>query len=196
MIADRLLPDGHLVQQQQARGWDQPPLAARTWKRPHTTVQPPVRPEDTPPRSPPASTPVAVVIWESTSGAHPIGQVGSNVASSFAPLAVGWHTTFMLENKLLPVTSRLRNWAQGEGGRIAQSLGQGLQLPEDVHNFSSESDEALAIWLQWHSIAVTSLTCFFASSFPFFLITIDVAITGRVVGLYDGRHVEGCCRRS
>lgn len=52
-----------------------------------------------------------------------------------------------------------RNWASGEGRRIARSLGQGLQLPEDVHYFSGGSDEALATWLQWHSIAITRLTC-------------------------------------
>lgn len=103
------------------------------------------------------------------------------------------------------MTSSLRNWASGEGGRIAQNLGKGLQLPKDVHYFSDGSDEALAVRLQWHSIAVTSLTCFFVSSFatqiyvyifpsfPFyflFFIIIDIVVTSSAVGLYDRGHIE------
>ena len=59
------------------------------------------------------------------------------------------------------MTSSVRNWALGEGGRIARNLWQGLQLPEDVHYFSDGSDEALATRLQWHSIAVKHLTFYF-----------------------------------
>ena len=38
---------------------------------------------------------------------------------------------------------------------MAQSLTQGLQLPEDVHFFSGTNDESLTKRLQWHTIAVT-----------------------------------------
>ena len=91
-------------------------------------------------------------------------QVGSNVASSSSPPAAGWKTTFMLENEPLPVTSTIRNWAQGKGGQIAQSLEQALQLPNDVKYFASGSDEALVVRLQWHTIAVLIL------SFSYFLL--------------------------
>ena len=112
------------------------------------------------------------------------------------------------------MTFSVRNWASSEGGWIARSLGQGLQLPKDVHYFSSGSDEALATWLQWHSIAVAYLTCLFYLLFfhvyiyiyiyiyffftfyflLFFGIIIDIVITSSVIGLHDGRQIEGCYR--
>ena len=67
-------------------------------------------------------------------------QVGSNVASSSALPVTGWHSTFfMLGDEPLPVTFSIRNWFAWEGGRIAQSLGQALQLPNYVHYFASRS---------------------------------------------------------
>ena len=66
------------------------------------------------------------------------------------------------------MTSNVRNWALGEGGRIAWNLWQGLQLPEDVHYFSDGSDEALATRLQWHSIAVKRLTFYFIYFYYFY----------------------------
>nr|POF12435.1 hypothetical protein CFP56_44868 [Quercus suber] len=67
------------------------------------------------------------------------------------------HTIFKLRNKPLPVTSSVRNWAQGKGGQIARSLGWALQLPKDMHYFSSGSDKALAARLQCYSIAAVQL---------------------------------------
>lgn len=46
----------------------------------------------------------------------------------------------MLGNKPLPVTSTIRNWSTREGSRIARSLGQALQLPNDVRYFMDGSD--------------------------------------------------------
>ena len=100
------------------------------------------------------------------------------------------------------MTSGGRNWASGEGRRIARSLGQGLQLPEDVHYFFDGSDEALATWLQWHSIAITRLTClvyllFFTCIYYYYYyfgIIVDIVITGNEIGLYDGSQIKGCCR--
>ena len=108
------------------------------------------------------------------------------------------------------MTSNVRNWALGEGGQIARSLWQGLQLPEDVHYFSDRSDEALATRLQWHSIAVKHLTFYFIYFYYFYFnvyiyiytfyfllffgIIIDIVIIGSAIGLHDGRQIEGCYR--
>lgn len=40
------------------------------------------------------------------------------------------------------MTASVRNWAAEEDGRIARSLGQALQLLNDLRYFSSGSDEA------------------------------------------------------
>ena len=45
-------------------------------------------------------------------------------------------------------------WEKGEGGRIAQTLAEGLLLPEDVHTFEEGSEESVGCWLEWHAIAV------------------------------------------
>ena len=54
----------------------------------------------------------------------------------------------------------VRTWVQDEGGRVAQSLAQGLLLPEDVHFFSGGADESLANRLQWHTIMVVHYPTF------------------------------------
>ncbi|KAF3955323.1 hypothetical protein CMV_019448 [Castanea mollissima] len=87
-IVDQFLPGERPTVQQQTQGRDQPPPAARTWKRQCTTDQPPRRPEETPPRIPLASTPVVAVTRESAYSVHPPKQVGSNVASSSSLTAV------------------------------------------------------------------------------------------------------------
>lgn len=74
-------------------------------------------------------------------------QVWSHVASSLRQ-EVGWQTTFRLGHEPLPAIASVRTWAQGEGGRVAQSLVQGLFLPEDMHFLSSGADESLTTRLQ------------------------------------------------
>ena len=49
----------------------------------------------------------------------------------------------------------MRVWEKGEGGRIAQTLAQGLLLPEDMHAFKEGSEESMGRRQQWHTIAVT-----------------------------------------
>ena len=49
----------------------------------------------------------------------------------------------------------MRLWEKGEGGRIAQTLGEGLLLPDDVHVFEEGSEESVGRRLEWHVIAVT-----------------------------------------
>ena len=45
-------------------------------------------------------------------------------------------------------------WEKGEGGHIAQTLVEGLLLPEDVHAFEEGSEESVGRRLEWHAIAV------------------------------------------
>ena len=45
-------------------------------------------------------------------------------------------------------------WEKGEGGRIAQTLAEGLLLPEDVHAFKEGFEESVGRRLEWHAIAV------------------------------------------
>lgn len=82
-----------------------------------------------------------ITIQELTGDARPTAQAGSNVVP-FSRLKVGWQTTFKLGNELLPITASVRTRAQGEGGRIARSLAQGLLLPEDVQFFMGRTDRS------------------------------------------------------
>ena len=45
-------------------------------------------------------------------------------------------------------------WEKGEGGRIAQTLAEGLLLPEDVHAFEKGSEESMGRRLEWLAIAI------------------------------------------
>ena len=77
-----------------------------------------------------------ITIQEPGGNVQPTAQVGSHVASSSRP-EVGWQTTFRLANEPLPMIASVRTWAQGEGGKVAQSLVQGLLLLEDMHFFQA-----------------------------------------------------------
>ena len=100
---------------------------------------------------------------------------------------VGWQATFKLGNEPLPVTANVRTWAQGEGGQVAQSLAQGLFLPEDMHFFSGRTNGSLANQLQWHTIAVTHCPIFsllYEYTYTFFLFMfVIIVLSGRVAGL-------------
>lgn len=138
-------------------------------------------------RTPPASPPGDLVIWKPTNASRPTVQVGSNIVSSFSRPAVGWKTIFRLNNEPLSVMASVRNWAQGEGCRVAQSLRHGLQLSKDVHFFSGSHDESLVAWLQWHTITVIHcppFTYIYMYTY-FFFIFIDIVVIGSTVGLYN-----------
>ena len=64
-------------------------------------------------------------------------------------------------------------WEKGEGGRIAQTLAEGLLLPDDVHAFEEGSEESVGRRLEWHAIAVILLSLYFRIyiyiSFGFFV---------------------------
>ena len=154
-------------------------MATRTRKRQRTANQPPRLSGDTSLRTPtPASG--GIVIQEPTGGARPTVRVGSNVASSSSRLVVGLQTFFRLRNEPLPMMTNFRSWAQGEGGRVARSLGQGLQLPKDMHFFLSNTDESLATRLQWHTIAVIHFIVFCCTNILiiFLFMFIVIVVTG------------------
>ena len=54
--------------------------------------------------------------------------------ASSSRLEAGWQATFKLDNKPLAMSASVRTWAQGEGGRVALRLVQGLLLPKDVQS--------------------------------------------------------------
>ena len=84
---------------------------------------------------------------------EPPTQAGMGVASS-SQVAPAWKPKFLLDGKPLPSTACVRMWEKGEGGRIAQTLAEGLLLPEDVHAFEEGSEESVGHRLEWHAIAV------------------------------------------
>ena len=84
----------------------------------------------------------------------PQTQVGPGVASS-SQAAPAWKPKFLLDGKPLPSTACVRLWEKGEGGRIAETLAEGLFLPNDVHAFEDGSEESVGRRLEWHAIAVT-----------------------------------------
>ena len=61
----------------------------------------------------------------------------------------------------LPANASVRVWEKGEGGHIAQSLAHGLLLPEDFSTFVDGTEESIGRRLQWHTIAVNSLSLYF-----------------------------------
>lgn len=86
----------------------------------------------------------------------PPTHVGADVA--FSRDEADWRHTFLLGGGPLPATACVWLWDKGDGGRVAQSLAQGLLLPEDIHIYSDGDEESLARQLQWHTIAVKLLT--------------------------------------
>ena len=70
----------------------------------------------------------------------------------------------------LPANASVRVWEKGKGGRIAQSLAHGLLLPEDVSAFVDGTEESMGRRLQWHTIAVTSLSLYFSFSLLLYML--------------------------
>ena len=85
---------------------------------------------------------------------EPQTQVSPGVASS-SQTTPAWKPKFLLDGKSLPSTACVRMWEKGEGGRIAQTLAEGLLLPDTVHAFEDGSEESVGRRLEWHTIAVT-----------------------------------------
>ena len=121
--------------------------AGRARKKQRVADQPSTGLGDTAVQTPPRPT-GGIVIHE------PQTQVGSGVASS-SQAAPAWKPKFLLDGKPLPSTACVRMWEKGEGGRIAQTLAEGLLLPDDVHAFEDGSKESVGRRLEWHTIAVT-----------------------------------------
>ena len=70
----------------------------------------------------------------------------------------------------------MRMWEKGEGGRIAQTLAEGLLLLNDVHAFKDESEESVGRWLEWHTIAVTLCLSITYHSYLFISVLISVFV--------------------
>ena len=147
MTIDRFVPGARQPNQPPpSQGWGQVPQpppssqAGRACKKQKVTDQPSTGPGDAAVQTPPQPT-GGIVIRE------PPTQAGMGVASSsqVAPA---------LDGKPLPSTACVRMWEKGEGGRIAQTLAEGLLLPEDVHAFEEGSEESVGRRLEWHAIAV------------------------------------------
>ena len=87
------------------------------------------------------------MIWEPISSPQLAAREGAGVASSFQAVP-GWQPIFMLSGEPLPAIVSVKMWAQGEGGRVAQSLVNGLLLPEDVRFFSNGTEDSIVRRLQ------------------------------------------------
>ncbi|KAK9990268.1 hypothetical protein SO802_025253 [Lithocarpus litseifolius] len=145
------------AQQTRARDRTPPPPPGRQKKKQRVGDPPFGRQGDAPSRTPPCPS-SGIVIQESVSGSQPVARGGTGPASSSHHPA-SWQSTFILGSEPLPATASLRLWAQGEGGRVAQSLASGLMLPEDVHFFKDSAEDSIVRWLQWHTIAIMHLLC-------------------------------------
>ena len=137
MTTDRFVPGARQPNQpppSQGRGQvPQPPpssQARRAHKKQKVTDQPSTGPRDAAVQTPPQPT-GGIVIRE------PPTQAGMGVASS-SQVAPAWKPKFLLDSKPLPSTACVRMWEKGEGGRIAQTLAEGLLLPEDEHAFGRD----------------------------------------------------------
>ena len=109
----------------------------------------------------------------------------------------------MLGDEPLPVTSSIRNWFAWEGGRIAQSLGQALQLPNDVHYFAGSSGQTS---MAHHCSNVEplpvedyfSISWFFVPLFVclflllFFYSFLFTALSSSTTSIYGERSTEKC----
>ena len=69
-------------------------------------------------------------------------------------MALAWKPKFLLDGKPLPSTACVWMGEKGKGGRIAQTLAEGLLLPEDMHAFEEGSKEFVGRRLKWHAIVV------------------------------------------
>ena len=86
------------------------------------------------------------------------------MASSSRPVST-WQPNFKLDGMPFLANASVRVWEKGEGGRIAQSLAQGLRLLEDMRTFADETEESMGRRFQWHTIVVTSLFLYFSFSY-------------------------------
>ena len=153
MTIDRFMPGARQpTQPPPSQGRSQVPhpppssQARRARKKQRVADQPPSGSGDAAIQTPPLPTGGIVIRDQQT-------QVGPGVASS-SQTAHAWKPKFLLDDQPLPSTAYVRMWEKGEGGRIAQSLAEGLLLPDNVHAFEDGSEEFVGCRLEWHAIAV------------------------------------------
>ena len=120
-----------------------------------------------------------------------------HVASSTRPVST-WQPSFELDGMPFLADTCIRVWEKGEGGRIAQTLAQDLLLPKDVSAFAEGTEESIRRRLQWHTIAVTSLSmCFHFHILPllsyilFIAVHVIVIQLGHSASSYPEQAVKG-----
>nr|POE91785.1 hypothetical protein CFP56_75784 [Quercus suber] len=114
-----------LSQPQQARLTDctpptPPPSSGRQKKKQHLDDHPARTTSKAPVKTPPRPS-GGIVILEPVSDTQPAAPSGTEVASS-SQAVPNWQPTFMLGGAPLRATTSVKIWAQGEGGRVAESL--------------------------------------------------------------------------
>ena len=178
MTIDRFVPDARQPTQpppSQGRSQVPPPpssfQAGRARKKQRVVDQLSTGLGDTTVQTPPWPT-GGIVIHESQT------QVGPGVASS-SQAAPAWKPKFLLDGKPLPSTACVRMWEKGEGGRIAQTLAEGLLLPNDVHAFEDESEESVGHRLEWYTIVVTP--CLSITFLTFLFISVLTSVFVRLL---------------
>ena len=174
-----------------------PPQTGQVWKRQRVAEQASAGLGDAATRTPPRPSD-GIIIQELQT------QVGPSIAS-FSQAAQAWKPKFLLDGKPLPANAWVWTWEKGEGGRIAQTLAQGLLLPEDRHTFEEGSEESMGRRLQWHTIAVTlpllilyyplHIHCL-SFTFRFIVVIIFVALLGCSTGPYPRWSRKRTCRES
>ena len=116
-----------------------------------------------------------------------------------------WKPKFLLDGKPLPTNACVQMWEKGEGGRIAQTLAQGLLLPDDVHAFEEWLKESMGQRLQWHTVAVTLYLLilyyplhihYISFTFRFIVVLIFVALLSCSTGPYLRWSRKRTCRGS
>ena len=163
MMVGRFLPNTHPStesQQPQGKGRTLPPPSSNHAKKNQSLDnQSPKAPGDAPSKTltRPSS---GIMIRELVAESQSTTQASANVASYFQPV-VPWQPTFKFGVGPLLATASATVWDKGEEGRVAQSLVHGVLLPKDVRFFSDGDEDSLVQWLQWHTVAVISLSFLF-----------------------------------
>ena len=155
LTVDHFLPgacSAGQTQQPPTRDRTPPPPSGHAKKKQRVGDPPSKTPTDAPSNTPPWPTD-GIVIQEPTRTPRPTIPAKTNIASS-SQIAVAWQPSFMLGGEPLPLTTSLRTWSQGQGGRVAHNLVQGLLFPKDINVLSDSTEDSLARRLQWHIIAV------------------------------------------
>ena len=158
MTVDRFIPNAQPSTQPQGRDRAPPsPAAYHPKKKQKVGEQPPKVLGDVPVKTPPQG---GITIRELKGDPQPPAKGRKDLASSSQSMDI-WQPTFKFGEGLLPASASIKAWAQGQGGRVAESLVHDLLLLEDIHFFSDGIEDSLVWRLQWHTVAVIFLPFIF-----------------------------------